>query len=101
MTRPLRPARLGASDILVERRADGCMLLRAPQALGPYPRSLAERLDFWAERAPERIFLAQRAGSGWRTLTFRNAPGTRAPRRASAAALQAVGGKAARHPVGQ
>ena len=73
MDRPVRPVRLGASDILVEHRADGCVLLRPPQALGAYPRSLAERLDFWAERAPERIFLAQREGSGWRTLTFRNA----------------------------
>src|SRR5687767_1653282 len=73
MNRPVRPVRLGASDIRVERRADGCVLLRPPRALGAYPRSLAERLDFWAERAPERIFLAQREGSGWRTLTFRNA----------------------------
>src|SRR5688500_17721690 len=73
MNRSLRPVRLGASDILVERRADGCVLLRPPQALGAYPRSLVERLDFWAERAPERIFLAQREGSAWRTLKFRNA----------------------------
>jgi feruloyl-CoA synthase len=73
MNRPARPVRLGPSDILVERRADGCVLLRSPHGLGPYPRSLTERLDYWAERAPERIFLAQRDGEGWRTLTFRQA----------------------------
>jgi feruloyl-CoA synthase len=70
MNRPTRPVRLGPSDILVERRADGCVLLRSPHELGRYPRKLTERLDFWAERAPERTFLAQRAGAGWRTLSF-------------------------------
>jgi feruloyl-CoA synthase len=73
MTRAIRPARLGPSDILVERRADGCVLLRSPHALGPYPRKLTERLDHWAETAPERVFLAQRDGGGWRTLTYRQA----------------------------
>src|SRR5688572_26416665 len=73
MNRPTRPVRLGPSDILVERRADGCVLLRAPQELGPYPRRLTERLDYWAERAPERILFARRDGAHWRTLTFRQA----------------------------
>jgi feruloyl-CoA synthase len=70
MTRPVRPVRLGRSDLLVERRADGCLLLRSPHALGAYPHKLTERLDWWAERAPERIFLAQRQGGGWRTLRY-------------------------------
>jgi feruloyl-CoA synthase len=70
MTRPVRPVRLGSSDIVAERRADGCVLLRSPHALGAYPRKLTERLDRWAEQAPERIFLAQRDGGGWRTLRY-------------------------------
>jgi feruloyl-CoA synthase len=70
MTRPTRPVRLGPRDILVERRADGCVLLRSPHALGPYPRKLTERLDFWAAQAPGRLFLAQRDGAGWRTLSY-------------------------------
>ena len=65
--------RLGPSELLVERRADGCVLLRSPHELGPYPRRLTERLDYWAERAPGRVFLAQRDGAGWRTLTFAQA----------------------------
>src|SRR5688572_12274171 len=73
MARPTRRVRLGPSDILVERRADGCVLLRSPHALGPYPRKLTERLDLWAESAPERIFVAQRDGGRWRTLTYRQA----------------------------
>jgi feruloyl-CoA synthase len=68
--RPTRSVRLGPSDIVAERRADGCVLLRSPHALGPYPRKLTERLDFWAAEAPGRLFLAQRDGAGWRTLSY-------------------------------
>ena len=46
------------------------MLVRSPHALGPYPRKLTERLDFWAAQAPGRLFLAQRDGAGWRTLSY-------------------------------
>ena len=70
MTRPTRQVRLGPRDIVAERRADGCILLRSPHALGPYPRKLTERLDFWAAEAPGRLFLAQRDGAGWRTLSY-------------------------------
>jgi feruloyl-CoA synthase len=35
---------------------------------------MTERLEHWAAKAPERVFLAQREGSGgWRTLTYRQA----------------------------
>ncbi|HEV8110067.1 MAG TPA: feruloyl-CoA synthase [Burkholderiales bacterium] len=70
MTRPVRPVSLGPRDIVVERRADGCVLLCSQHALGPYPRKLTERLDFWAAQAPGRLFLAQRDGAGWRTLSY-------------------------------
>jgi feruloyl-CoA synthase len=56
--------------VQVERRAGGAIHLRSPHALEPYPRHLLERLRFWAERAPERTLFAQRAGSGWRKLTY-------------------------------
>ena len=57
----------------VERRAGGVVHLRSPHPLAPYPRHLLERLRYWAERAPERTLFAQRAGSGWRTLTYGDA----------------------------
>ena len=82
---PLRPVRLGPSDVLVERRADGVMLMRSPHALPPYPKCITERLARWAGAAPERVFLAQReAGGGWRTLSY---AATFATVRAIAAAL--------------
>src|SRR3954464_11131291 len=70
MTRPIRPVRLGPRDIVVERRADGCVLMRSPHALGRYPRKLTERLDFWATQTPGRLFPSKREGAGWRTLSY-------------------------------
>ncbi len=71
MRAPLRAVRLGAPEVLVEHRADGCILLRSPRPLAPYPQKLTERLAHWAEAAPHRIFLAQRDGTGaWRSVTY-------------------------------
>jgi feruloyl-CoA synthase len=72
---PLRPAKLGPADVVVERRADGTILMRSPHPLPRHPQKLTERLTHWAKTAPDRVFLAQRdaqksTGSGWRTLTY-------------------------------
>ena len=68
---PLRRVRLGDANVTVERRADGSILMRSPQALPPYPEKLTERLGHWAKTAPERVFLAQRDSAGeWRTLSY-------------------------------
>jgi feruloyl-CoA synthase len=86
---PLRPAKLGPADVVVERRADGAILMRSPHPLPRHPQKLTERLTHWAAAAPDRVFLAQRdaqksTGSGWRTLTYAQ---TLAAVRAVAAAL--------------
>ena len=68
---PLRPVRLGPADFTLDRRADGTILIRSPHPLGNYPDKITQRLEHWAQAAPERIFIAQRATSGeWRTLTY-------------------------------
>jgi feruloyl-CoA synthase len=68
---PLRSVRLGPADVLVERKTDGTILMRSPHALQPYPRKITERLAYWADAAPDRIFLAQRDGAGeWRSLSY-------------------------------
>ena len=72
--RPLRPVRLGPADCVVERKPDGTVFMRSPHPLAPYPGKLTERLEYWAAKAPERIFLAQRDAQGeWRTLTYAEA----------------------------
>jgi feruloyl-CoA synthase len=71
---PLRAVKLGPADVAVERRSDGAILMRSPHSLPPFPRKLTERLTFWGQTAPERIFLAQRDGAGgWGTLTYAQA----------------------------
>ncbi|MCC6656972.1 MAG: feruloyl-CoA synthase [Rhodocyclaceae bacterium] len=54
----------------VERREGGVQVLRSPQPLQPYARCLGEHLERWAGEAPERIFLAERAGEGWRRIAY-------------------------------
>ena len=59
----------------VERRADGTLILRSPQALEAFPDHLGHHLRHWAAETPERIFLAERRGAepGWRSVTFAEA----------------------------
>ena len=63
--------KLAPAEVDAEKRADGSIVLRSPQKLGRYPRCLTEWLVQWAGKAPERIFLAERSGDGWRKLTYR------------------------------
>ena len=72
----------------VERREGGVQVLRSPQTLQPYARCLGEHLERWAGEAPERIFLAERAGEGWRRIAYGEAL---AQARAIGAALLARG----------
>ena len=68
---PLRAVRLGALDAVVERRANGELLIRTSQPIGSYHATLSEPLEYWAKAAPDRVFLAQRdAQNNWRTLTY-------------------------------
>jgi feruloyl-CoA synthase len=47
------------------------MLVRSQQTLGPFPRAMTDRLDYWAATAPDRAFLAQRDQSGnWCEITY-------------------------------
>jgi feruloyl-CoA synthase len=69
----IRSVRLARQAVVAERRADGCLVLRSPERLPDYPRRLTERLDHWAARAPERVFLAQRGPGGWIELTYAQA----------------------------
>ncbi len=71
-TVPFRPLPQKAPDVEVERRDDGCVLIRQRHALAPPARSIAH---LFAERAaghPDRPFIHQREpGHGpWRGLTY-------------------------------
>ncbi|CAG0929604.1 Long-chain-fatty-acid--CoA ligase [Rhodocyclaceae bacterium] len=85
---PFASLRFAPPAVDIERRAGGVHVLRSPQSLQPYARCLGEHLERWALEAPERVFLAERAGAGWRRLTFGEAL---AEARAIGAALLARG----------
>ncbi|HKU48053.1 MAG TPA: feruloyl-CoA synthase [Burkholderiales bacterium] len=67
--------KFAAREVLAEKRADGTILLRSPQKLGKYPRCVTEWLVYWSDHAPERTFLAERKGEGWRKLSYRETYG--------------------------
>jgi feruloyl-CoA synthase len=63
-----------SADTRIEFRSDGSILARSPHTLGPYPRTITERLEHWARVAPDRVFLAARNDGGdWRTLGYGDA----------------------------
>ncbi len=71
---PRRQVNLGPFDMKVERRVDGTMIASSPLELGAYPAKATDRLLHWADVAPDRVFLAQRDGTGpWRTITYAQA----------------------------
>ena len=69
MTAPLR---LAPAAVDVERRGHD-VLLRSPHVPAPPVRALGVLLERWAERAPDRTFLAERDGELWRTLDYASA----------------------------
>jgi feruloyl-CoA synthase len=85
----LREVRLPKPAIDMDRREDGSILVRSRYALPPYPGTATEALDFWAEHAPDRLFMARRGPDGqWISLTYGE---TRDQARRIAAALLARG----------
>jgi feruloyl-CoA synthase len=80
----LIPVSFLPAKVEVERRPDGALVLRSPEPLAPYPRCLGEHLERWSREKPDAVFLGQRAGDGWRTLTWAEA---RSRARAIAGAL--------------
>jgi len=67
--------KLAPPRVELEKRADGSMLLRSPQKLGPYARCVTEWLVHWSDHAPDRTFLAERHKEGWRKLSYRETYG--------------------------
>ena len=69
---PYRAVRFGPRATTVERRPDGALILRSPQALGAYEKRVTAPLVRWASERPEQTFIAKREGDGpWRRLSYR------------------------------
>ena len=71
---PLRPLKIGAGAVTVERRADGAIFVRPDRPLGSYPAKLTGRLVHFARETPDRVFVAERDSVGaWREVTYAQA----------------------------
>lgn len=58
-------------DIKKQVRADGTIILHSAIPLEKYPYRLTERLKYWANVAPEKIFIGRKNASGtWDTLSY-------------------------------
>ena len=75
-------------DVSGEQRSDETLLLRSNAEMGDVVDTSADWLHRWSEEAPERIFLAERSGAGWREETYQS---TLQKVRAIAASLLARG----------
>jgi feruloyl-CoA synthase len=71
-TAPFRDARYAPRALEVDRRGD-TLILRNPMPYSDAVRTTTAPLARWAVEAPERLWLAERDGDGWRTVTYAQA----------------------------
>ncbi|WIJ25071.1 feruloyl-CoA synthase [Devosia sp. RR2S18] len=63
---------MGRLAVRVQEREDGSMIVASDEALGPYPRSIIDAIEVWAEKTPDVTMVADRGSDGeWRKLTYR------------------------------
>lgn len=65
-----RTADYRSHSVETETRADGSILMRSTHALTPSVARTGDWLHHWAETAPDRVFLAERSGAGWRAESY-------------------------------
>lgn len=67
----IRKVALGSADIAWEKRGDGSILVWQKDPLPPYPDRLSDRIYHWAQKTPERVWMAERGADGdWVGVTF-------------------------------
>ncbi|MDO8296708.1 MAG: AMP-binding protein [Caulobacter sp.] len=69
-TAPFRDARYAPRRLDVERREDGSLVLANPTPVETTFTTTLDALVHWGGAAPDRVWLAERAGEGWRTVTY-------------------------------
>ncbi len=68
---PFAATPLAGPSVETEAREDGSWVLRSPVRLEPGPDHVLARLDEWADKTPDRTFLAERDADGqWCRLSY-------------------------------
>ncbi len=70
LTSKIRDPRYAPRNLEVERRADGSILLHNPTPIARVFDTALGALDHWADAAPDRLWLAERSGEGWRSVAY-------------------------------
>ena len=70
---PFNPLHYASAAVHAERRSNGEIVLESAHALPEYARCNGEWLERWARLAPDRTFLAERQGQGWRKVGYAQA----------------------------
>ena len=69
-----RSVNVASLSAIFDHRRDGVIYARSTKCLGDYPNRVTDCLEYWATRAAERVFLAQRGPGGeWQTITYSQA----------------------------
>lgn len=66
----IRDPRYVERRLEVEHRADGSILISNPTLYSTRFQTTNGALDYWAERDPKRVWLAERSGLGWRRIAY-------------------------------
>ncbi|HXA40770.1 MAG TPA: feruloyl-CoA synthase [Phenylobacterium sp.] len=69
-TAPFRDPRYAPRRLEVEDRGGGELVLTNPTPYSTRFATMTAPLAHWAQAAPGRVWLAERSGAGWRTVTF-------------------------------
>jgi feruloyl-CoA synthase len=68
---PFTATRLAEPAIDLRKDEKGVIRITSRLALPDYPQHLLEHLFRWEKEAPDRLFLAERSGDGWREVSYR------------------------------
>jgi feruloyl-CoA synthase len=69
-TAPFRDPRYAPRRLEVERRDGGEVVLTNPAPYSTQFQTMTAALEHWARVAPNRTWLAERSGDGWRTVSY-------------------------------
>ncbi len=72
MNTEFHPVNVVAHNIEVTPRADGTMIVKATEPLEVYAEKITDKLDEWAVKKPDHLFVAQRTEDQmhWRSLSY-------------------------------
>lgn len=74
MTSEFHPIKVVSHSVAIEKRDNGEQIVSCATPLAEYARCLTDRLEYWAEKTPDAVFVAQRDDNDeWDRYTYAEA----------------------------